>query len=73
MNRPKSPCVRECGDRHAMCQLTCEKHAAYEEEKKRYYEEKDAERKKAAPHYTHAYEMKMRDIERKKREGRIKK
>lgn len=73
MNRPKSPCVRECPDRCAMCQLTCEKHEAYEAEKLRYYEEKDAERKKAAPYYTHAYEMQQRKTERDKREGRIKK
>ena len=39
-NTLKHPCAKDCPDRKAKCAVTCEKWAAYVEERNRRYEEK---------------------------------
>ena len=39
-NALRHPCAKDCPDRKAKCAVTCEKWAAYVEERNRRYEEK---------------------------------
>lgn len=65
----KCPCTRSCPRRSAECRISCEPYLAYAEHKMAEYARNAAHRNSAGN--TPAQERRVRDLRKRKKEGRI--
>ena len=65
----KCPCTRSCPHRSAECRISCEPYLAYAEQKMAEYARNAAHRNSAGN--TPAQERRVRELGKRKREGRI--
>lgn len=71
---PRCPCTRECPDRGAECVRDCERHKAYEAEKKAEYEERERRGMSNSVRFAPTEGMKrtLRTVQRERKRGRRK-